>query len=248
MLLALVHHSGRFDERTYGVGEASKRFSARARTLGVHVTIIDYGVGNLRSLRRGLERANAEVTISDDPAEIAAAEALVLPGVGAFGECVRNSRPFHDVLIAAAADTPILGICVGLQLLFTESTEGAPEGEPIEGLDLIPGRVKRLPNEAVKVPHMGWNELVGERDHPLVEGISEGEYAYFVHSYGSAIADHTIASCDYGFPFAAVATNERGNVMGTQFHPEKSGDTGLRLLENFVEYAKHYHRSETAAD
>ena len=206
----------------------------------VQVTVIDYGVGNFRSLRRGLERAGAEVRSSDDPAEIAAAEALVLPGVGAFGECVRNSRPFHDVLTTAAEDTPILGICVGLQLMFTESTEGVPEGETIGGLDLIPGRVERLPSDAVNVPHMGWNGLSIEREHPLAAGIDEGDYAYFVHSYGSGTAEHTVASCEYGFPFAAMAANEAGNVMGTQFHPEKSGETGLRVLENFVAYAKQY--------
>ena len=204
------------------------------------VTIIDYGVGNLRSLQRGLERADASVTISDDPDEIAAAEALVLPGVGAFGECVRNSKPFHDVLVEAAEETPVLGICVGLQLMFTESTEGAPDGETIDGLDLIPGRVERLPNDEVKVPHIGWNELTVERDHRLVDGIEDGDYAYFVHSYGSRVADHTIASCDYGFDFAAMAANEAGNVMGTQFHPEKSGELGLRILQNFVNYAREY--------
>ncbi|MFB6149521.1 MAG: imidazole glycerol phosphate synthase subunit HisH [Halobacteriales archaeon] len=206
----------------------------------MNVTIIDYGVGNLHSLQRGLERADATVTVSDDPAAIASAEALVLPGVGAFGECVRNSKPFHDVLIEAAEDTPILGICVGFQLMFTESTEGAPTGETIDGLDLISGRVKRLPNETVNVPHMGWNELRIDRAHPLVDGLSTGDYAYFVHSYGSDVADHTIVSCDYGFEFAAIAANEAGNVMGTQFHPEKSGATGLRILENFVEYARQY--------
>ena len=212
------------------------------------VTIIDYGVGNLRSLRRGLERADATVNISDDPEEIASAKALVLPGVGAFGECVRNSRPFHDVLVEAAKDTPVLGICVGLQLMFTESTEGAPEGETIDGLDLIPGRVGRLPNDEVNVPHMGWNELTVERDHPLVDGIEDDEYAYFVHSYGSAVAEHTLASCDYGFGFAAIAANEAGNVMGTQFHPEKSGELGLRVLQNFVDYVRDYQDERVTAD
>ena len=206
----------------------------------MNVTIIDYGVGNLRSLQRGLERAGATVTISDDPTEIAAADALVLPGVGAYGECVTNSKPFHDVLIEAAEDTPILGVCVGLQLMFTESTEGVPDGETIPGLDLIPGRVERLPNDGVNVPHMGWNELTIERNHPLVDGVSDGEYAYFVHSYASTVADHTIASCDYGFDFAAIAANEAGNVMGTQFHPEKSGETGLQILRNFVSIAEEY--------
>ncbi|MFC4439655.1 MULTISPECIES: imidazole glycerol phosphate synthase subunit HisH [Natrialbaceae] len=206
------------------------------------VTIIDYGVGNIRSLQRGLEQADATVEISDDPQQIADAEALVLPGVGAFGECVRNSRPFHDVLVEAAEDTPILGICVGLQLMFTESSEGVPDGETTEGLDLVPGRVERLPHTDVKVPHMGWNQLTIEREHPIVEGIEDGEYVYFVHSYGSAVDAHTVASCDYGFDFAAIATNETGNVMGTQFHPEKSGPLGLRILRNFVEYAEAYHR------
>ncbi|WP_336359573.1 imidazole glycerol phosphate synthase subunit HisH [Haladaptatus sp. ZSTT2] len=214
----------------------------------MNVTIIDYGVGNLRSLRRGLERADATVTVSDDPDAIAAADALVLPGVGAFGECVRNSKPFHDVLIDAAEDTPILGICVGLQLMFTESTEGAPDGETIDGLDLIPGRVERLPSDEVKVPHMGWNELTVERDHPLVSGIENGDYAYFVHSYCSAVAAHTVASCDYGFDFAAIAANEAGNVMGTQFHPEKSGETGLTVLKNFVDYAAQYREESLAAE
>jgi glutamine amidotransferase len=214
----------------------------------VQVTIIDYGVGNLRSLQRGLERADATVTISNDPDEIAASDALVLPGVGAFGECVRNLEPFSDVVVDAAEDTPILGICVGFQLMFTESTEGAPEGETIDGLDLIPGRVERLPSDEVKVPHMGWNELTVDRDHPLVDGIDDGDYAYFVHSYGSEVADHTVASCDYGFDFAAIAATEAGNVMGTQFHPEKSGDTGLRILENFVAFAEDWNDAQAPAD
>jgi glutamine amidotransferase len=214
----------------------------------VQVTIIDYGVGNLRSLQRGLERADATVTISDDPDEIAASDALVLPGVGAFGECVRNLEPFRDVVVEAAADTPVLGICVGFQLMFTESTEGAPEGETIDGLDLIPGRVERLPSDDVKVPHMGWNELTVDRDHPIVEGIDDGDYAYFVHSYGSETAAHTVASCDYGFDFAAIAATDAGNVMGTQFHPEKSGDTGLRVLRNFVDFAETWNEERVTAD
>ena len=214
----------------------------------MQVTIIDYGVGNLRSLQRGLERADATVTISDDPAELAASDALVLPGVGAFGECVRNLAPFRDVVVEAAADTPVLGICVGFQLMFAESTEGAPEGETIDGLDLIPGRVERLPSDEVKVPHMGWNELTVERDHPIVTGIDDGDYAYFVHSYGSSVAGHTVASCDYGFDFAAIAATERGNVMGTQFHPEKSGDTGLRVLRNFVAFAEDWNDTTVTAE
>ena len=212
----------------------------------MHVTIIDYGVGNLRSLRRGLEQAGASVAVSADPDELAAADALVLPGVGAFGECVTNSEPFHDVLVEAAADTPILGVCVGLQLLFTESTEGAAV-DPVRGLDLVPGRVERLPDVETKVPHIGWNELRIESGHPIVDGIEDGDYAYFVHSYAAEVGDHTVAACDYGFEFAAVATNEAGNVVGTQFHPEKSGETGLKILQNFVEFAEAYNAERVPA-
>jgi glutamine amidotransferase len=212
----------------------------------VNVTVIDYGVGNLRSLRRGLERADATVTVSSDPEEIRAAEAIVLPGVGAFEECMRNSRPFHDVLREKAEDTPILGVCIGLQLMFTESTEGAPEGETVDGLDLIDGRVERITGD-VKVPQMGWNELHVERDHPLVDGIDDGDYAYFVHSYRTDVGQHTVASTEYGGPFAAVATDETGTVVGTQFHPEKSGETGLRILANFVEFAEGYTDDDVTA-
>jgi glutamine amidotransferase len=209
----------------------------------VNVTIVDYGVGNLRSLRRGLERAGADVTISDDPAVVANADALVLPGVGAFEECVRNLAPFRDAVVRAAREgTPILGVCVGLQLLYEESEEGALDGETIEGLGLLPGRVVRLPDGAVKIPHIGWNELRIERDHPLVDGVADGDYAYFVHSYcrvagGDGERSTTVASCEHGRRFAAVAASDEGRVMGTQFHPEKSGETGLRILENFVTYA-----------
>jgi glutamine amidotransferase len=210
----------------------------------VNVTVIDYGVGNLRSLRRGLERAGATVEESSDPATIADAEAVVLPGVGAFEECMRNSRPFHDVLVDVASDTPILGICVGLQLLFTESTEGAPSGETVAGLDLIPGRVERLPADGVTVPHMGWNTLDVRREHPLVDGLDERDYAYFVHSYATSVDDHTLAATTHGRRFAAIAANERGNVVGTQFHPEKSGETGLGLLANFVDFAEAWNAGD----
>ncbi len=202
------------------------------------VVIVDYGLGNLRSVTRGLERAGAEVTVSADPAEIEAADGIVLPGVGAFSEGMENAGPFRETLVEAAADgTPLFGICLGMQMLLTTSEEAQTVGEgDVKGLDLIPGTNRRF-DEGQKVPHMGWNELDIEREHPLVEGI-DGEYAYFVHSYYAAPEDPgaVVATTDYEIDFPSIVANEAGNVFGTQFHPEKSGETGLKLLRNFVDY------------
>ncbi|WP_136688880.1 imidazole glycerol phosphate synthase subunit HisH [Halorhabdus amylolytica] len=208
------------------------------RQATAEVVVLDYGLGNLRSVTRGLERADAHVEISDDPADLDAADGIVLPGVGAFSEGMDNAGPFRDVLLDAAADgKPLLGICLGMQMLLTDSEEAEHAGEgDVEGLDLIPGTNLRF-NGDRKVPHMGWNELSVERDHPLVAGV-DGEHAYFVHSYYARPDDPAaiVATTDYGEHFASVVANEAGNVMGTQFHPEKSGDAGLRILRNFVEY------------
>ncbi|KAB1197316.1 MULTISPECIES: imidazole glycerol phosphate synthase subunit HisH [Haloferax] len=202
------------------------------------VVMVDYGLGNLRSAMRGLERAGANVVISDDPADFEDADGIVLPGVGAFSEGMENAGPFREPLAdAAAAGTPIFGICLGMQMLLTSSEEAdhAGEGE-VEGLDFIPGRNVRFA-EGQKVPHMGWNELHVQRDHPIVEGV-DGEYAYFVHSYYADPDDDEaiVATTDYGVEFPAVVANEEGTVFGTQFHPEKSGETGLTILRNFVEF------------
>ncbi|WP_148416023.1 imidazole glycerol phosphate synthase subunit HisH [Haloferax sp. KTX1] len=202
------------------------------------VVMVDYGLGNLRSAMRGLERAGANVVISDDPADFDDADGIVLPGVGAFSEGMENAGPFREPLAEVAADgTPVFGICLGMQMLLTSSEEAdhAGEGE-VEGLDFIPGRNVRF-DEGQKVPHMGWNELNVKRDHPLVEGV-DGEYAYFVHSYYADPDDEhaVVASTDYGVEFPAVVANEAGTVFGTQFHPEKSGETGLTILRNFVEF------------
>jgi glutamine amidotransferase len=203
------------------------------------IVVVDYGLGNLRSVTRGLERADAGVDISGDPADIDAADGIVLPGVGAFSEGMDNAGPFRDVLVDAAADgKPLLGICLGMQMLLTSSEEAEHAGEgDVEGLDLIPGTNVRFSGDR-KIPHMGWNELAVERDHPLVDGV-DGEYAYFVHSYYAAPDDSeaVVASTDYGVSFPSVVANDAGNVVGTQFHPEKSGETGLAILRNFVEYA-----------
>ncbi|WP_101295336.1 imidazole glycerol phosphate synthase subunit HisH [Halegenticoccus soli] len=201
------------------------------------VVVVDYGLGNLRSATRGLERAGAAVTITDDPDALGDADGVVLPGVGAFSEGMENAGPFREALREAAErGQPIFGICLGMQMLLTTSEEAERAGEgDVEGLDFIPGRNVRF-SQGQKVPHMGWNELRVERDHPLVDGV-DGEYAYFVHSYYAIPEDEgaVVATTGYGIDFPSIVANEAGNVFGTQFHPEKSGETGLRILRNFVE-------------
>jgi glutamine amidotransferase len=217
------------------------------------VVIVDYGLGNLRSAARGLERAGAAVTIADDPADFAAADGIVLPGVGAFREGMENAGPYREAL-AAAVDRgqPVFGICLGMQMLLTSSEEADHAGEgDVVGLDLVPGRNVRFA-EGQTVPHMGWNELCVERDHPLVSGVDpaaapdrdgpgggsvDGEYAYFVHSYYAGPDDDraVVATADHGLTFPAVVASDDGTVFGTQFHPEKSGETGLTILRNFVD-------------
>ncbi|WP_408957758.1 imidazole glycerol phosphate synthase subunit HisH [Natrinema sp. 74] len=201
------------------------------------VVVVDYGLGNLRSVTRGLERAGAEVEITDDPAAFDAADGVVLPGVGAFREGIENADPLREDLLAVAErGQPLFGICLGMQMLLTTSEEGETDGDAaVEGLDLVPGTNVRFA-EGQKVPHMGWNELEVQREHPLVEGV-DGNYAYFVHSYYAVPDDENaaVATTDYETEFPSIVANEAGNVFGTQFHPEKSGETGLQILRNFVE-------------
>lgn len=201
------------------------------------VVVVDYGLGNLRSVVRGLERAGAGVEVSTDPAAFDRADGIVLPGVGAFSEGMENAGPFRNALCdVAAAGTPLFGICLGMQMLMTSSEESERVGEgDVEGLDLIPGRNVRF-SDGKKVPHMGWNQLSVTREHPLVEGINS-QYAYFVHSYYAEPENENtvVTTTDYGHPFPSIVANEDGTVFGTQFHPEKSGETGLRILRNFVD-------------
>ncbi|MFB6151988.1 MAG: imidazole glycerol phosphate synthase subunit HisH [Haloarculaceae archaeon] len=208
-----------------------------ARETAAEVVVVDYGLGNLRSVTRGLERAGAGVAIVDDPGAIDRADGVVLPGVGAFSEGMDNAGPFRDALVDAADEgTPLFGICLGMQMLLTTSEEADHAGQgDAEGLDLVPGRNVRFRGD-LTVPHMGWNELDVRRDHPLVAGV-DGEYAYFVHSYYAEPDDDAavVATTDYGADFASVVADGPGNVFGTQFHPEKSGETGLRILRNFVD-------------
>lgn len=200
------------------------------------VVVVDYGLGNLRSVTRGLERAGADVEITDDPDAFEEADGIVLPGVGAFREGVENAGPYREPLLEAAErGQPVFGICLGMQMLLTESEEAAHDGEgDVHGLDLIPGTNLRF-DQGQKVPHMGWNELSVEREHPLAEGV-DGEYAYFVHSYYAEPEDAQtiVATTDYEIEFPSIVANSEGNVFGTQFHPEKSGETGLQILRNFV--------------
>ncbi len=208
------------------------------RQVNAEIALVDYGLGNLRSVTRGLERAGAVVTLIDEPDAVGAADGIVLPGVGAFSEGMENAGPFRDVLVdAATAGKPLFGICLGMQMLLTSSEESEIDGQAhVRGLDLISGRNLRFA-EGQKIPHIGWNQLRVEREHPLVAGV-DGEYAYFVHSYYASpeSSDAIVASAEYGISFPAIVANEAGNVFGTQFHPEKSGETGLRILQNFVDY------------
>jgi len=193
------------------------------------IVILDYGLGNLRSVQRGLERAGARVEVSGEPSVVDTASGLVLPGVGAFRDGMDNLGPLARVVLDAVAEgKPLLGVCLGMQMLFEESEEGGLH----RGLGLVPGRVIRFPKGDLKVPHMGWNSLEIRGESRLLSGVKNGSFVYFVHSYYAPVSDFVSASCEYGLRFAAVV--EKDSVMGTQFHPEKSGEVGLRILSNFV--------------
>ncbi|MCL4288485.1 MAG: imidazole glycerol phosphate synthase subunit HisH [Thermoleophilia bacterium] len=189
-------------------------------------------MGNLRSVAKAFEHVGARAVVSADPGELASAPAIVLPGVGAFPEAMREIERrglAEPIRAAAAAGTPLLGICLGMQLLFDSSTEHGGAG----GLGLLRGAVERLRAPGLKLPHIGWAHLHREADSALTAGIDEGEPFYFVHSYAARPrSEDLLASAEHGERFAAVVG--RGSVLGTQFHPEKSGAAGLRMLANFV--------------
>ena len=198
------------------------------------IVIVDYGMGNLRSVSKALEHLGGKIKISSVPKEIEKADKLVLPGVGAFGDAMRELRVLKlpgPIRQHIARKKPFLGICLGLQLLF-ETSEESPEAE---GLGTFPGKVLRFQSRGVKVPHMGWNQIHIEQKHPLLKGIPDESFFYFVHSYYALPAEPKLvaASCRYGDEdFAAVLGAE--NLFAAQFHPEKSQDAGLKILKNFL--------------
>ncbi|MGA2162682.1 MAG: imidazole glycerol phosphate synthase subunit HisH [Methanoregula sp.] len=199
--------------------------------MGKNVTIIDYGLGNLRSVVRGIEAAGARAIITGNAEEIAAADGIVLPGVGAFHEGMEQLGLLKETVCAATKEVPLLGICLGMQMLMDSSEEHGTH----QGLGLIPGCVRRFPHvPGVKVPHMGWNTIrLTKEDSPLFAGLPREGYVYFVHSYyADTTPEYTLTTTDYIIPFTSSIV--RDTVYGVQFHPEKSGALGLQLLKNFI--------------
>jgi imidazole glycerol-phosphate synthase subunit HisH len=195
------------------------------------VAVLDYGVGNLHSAAKALDRAGAEVRVVATVEEAAGAAGLVVPGVGAYGACLTGLASAGGAAAVAGwlqGGRPLLGICVGMQLLF----EASDEGPVADGVGVVPGKIRRL-SGPVKIPHIGWDEVTVRPGSRLLAGLGDGTRFYFVHSYApEPDGDAVAAVCDYGGRFAAAV--ERGNLFGTQFHPEKSGAAGLALLANFV--------------
>jgi imidazole glycerol-phosphate synthase subunit HisH len=197
------------------------------------IALVDYGIGNLRSVEKALQAAGGEVVLTEDPSEIMKADKVVLPGVGAFGDGIAglHQRGLVELMVQLERrGTPLLGICLGMQLLFQASDEMGEHA----GLGLLPGRVKRFSTPGLKIPHTGWNQLA-ITDSPLFAGLQVNSYAYFNHSYYCVPEQHSavLATTEYGLKYASVVG--RGSVYGVQFHPEKSQAVGLQILRNFVE-------------
>jgi glutamine amidotransferase len=191
------------------------------------IAIVDYGAGNISSVKKALEHLSADVQVTSDPSVIAAAEKIIMPGVGHFSRCqALNQNMRAPLLNAIKSGKPFLGICVGMQWLFAGSTE-APE---TPGTAIFTGECSRFP-ASVKSPHVGWNQLEISSGSRLLEGVSNGAFVYYTHSYRAPVVAETVACTNYGGVFSAAV--ERDNVFGVQFHPEKSAETGLKILENF---------------
>jgi glutamine amidotransferase len=209
----------------------------------MRIAVVDYGMGNLRSVSKAIEhvKPEAEVEVTDDPRRIASADRVIFPGQGAMPDCMREmeARGLRSAVLGAARSRPFLGICIGLQMLFERSEEGG-----VAGLALLPGTVRRFPAEAMvdaqgrklKVPHMGWNGVRQTGPHALWSGIADASRFYFVHSYFPQAAEPSLVrgTTDYGIPFTCAVA--RDNIFAVQFHPEKSQTAGLHLLSNFLNW------------
>jgi glutamine amidotransferase len=199
------------------------------------IAVIDYDAGNLKSVEKALKSLNQEVLVSRDSSEILQADKVILPGVGAFGDAMNNLDKFglvDTIRKVAENDTPFLGICLGLQLLF----ERSDETPGVEGLGILKGEILRIPpKEGLKIPHMGWNSIDIKPDARLFKGIPDKSYVYFVHSYYLKAADESIVAATTEYSAHIHASVEHGNIFACQFHPEKSSDIGLKILNNFAE-------------
>lgn len=197
------------------------------------IAIADYGMGNLHSVSRALAHVGGQVEVTSDPETALRADSLVVPGVGAFGACMRGltEAGFDTVVRRFVQDErPVLGVCIGLQVLF----EGSEENPDVPGLGVLPGLVRTLPDDQ-KLPHMGWNEVHWTRPHPFAAAVPDGTRMYFVHSYAADPGEETVGITEYGRSFAAAVS--RGSLFATQFHPEKSGEPGLAIYDAFVKEA-----------
>lgn len=198
------------------------------------VVIIDTGCANVSSVKFAIERLGYAVTISKDPVTVLAADKLFLPGVGTASEAMKNLKQRGLIALVKQVEKPLLGICLGMQLLGKQSQEnGQSADQLVECLGLCDNEVKKLETGDLPLPHMGWNTLSVQSDHPLFRDIPTNSYFYFVHSFGMPVGVDTIASCDYGLPFTAAI--QSGNYYGVQFHPERSSKVGSQLIKNFLE-------------
>lgn len=197
------------------------------------VVIIDTGCANIASVRFAIQRLGYDVTLSHRPEVILAADKLFLPGVGTASEAMHNLKQRQLVELIQRLEQPVLGICLGMQLMGRRSQEhGQQAQQAVDCLGLVNGDVQRMQTEALPLPHMGWNTVTAQQGNPLFAGIDPDEYFYFVHSFAIPVGDYTIAECDYGQPFSAAI--QQGNYYGVQFHPERSSKVGAKLIDNFL--------------